>query len=164
MRLFKSQNRIGEIETQIRAEKAVLADKTLVLYGQEQLVEEELREICAGIASFHELIKEQQSLQEAIRSERPPEQGAYSSTYPPTPAQTETISGLVCPQCNRPLVGRFCPDHGVEGVSPSLSAEPEPTPAADVGADAPLICPTCGKVLTVRFCPEHGLEGIAQSK
>ena len=164
MRLFKSQNRIGEIETQIRAEKAVLADKTLALYTQEQLVEEDLRKICAGITSLHELIREQQSLQEAIRSERPPEQGAYSSTYPPTPAQTEILSGLVCPQCNRPLVGRFCPDHGVEGVSPSSSAEPESTPAADMGADAPLICPTCGKVLTVRFCPEHGLEGVTQSK
>jgi hypothetical protein len=158
MRLFKSQNRIGEIETQIRAEKAALADKTLALYAQDQLVEDELKTICAGIASLHELVREQQSLQEAIRNERPPEQASSSATYPPV--QSETLSGLICPQCNRPLVGRFCPDHGVEGISPTQSAEP--VPATD--ADASLVCPTCGKVLTVRFCPEHGLEGVPQSK
>ena len=165
MRLFKSQNRIGEIETQIRVEKASLADKTLALYAQDQLVEEDLKKSCADIAALHELIRGQQSLQEAIRSERPPEQGAYSAAAPlaqPAPVQSETLSGLVCPQCNRPLVGRFCPDHGMEGVPPIQSAEP--APSANVDADAPLVCPTCGKILTVRFCPEHGLEGVPKSK
>ena len=164
MRLLRSQSRIGEFESQIRTVKAALADKALVLYLQEQLVDEDLKQICANISELHRQIEEQQSLQDAIRSERPPEQPAYSSAYPTAqPAvlpQAETLSGLVCPQCNRPLVGRFCPDHGLEGV-PSKT-DPEPAEVTDVSLQ--LVCPTCGKILSVRFCPEHGVEGIPQSK
>jgi len=164
MRLMRSQNRIGEFENQIRTIKATLADKALVLYAQEQLVEEDLKQICASISELHRQIKEQQSLQDAIRSERPPELSGYSAVVPPAQpaamAQVETLSGLVCPQCNRPLVGRFCPDHGVEGV-PSRQA-PEPVEVTDVSPQ--LVCPVCGKVLSVRFCPEDGVEGIPQSK
>jgi DNA repair exonuclease SbcCD ATPase subunit len=163
MRLLKSQSRIGEIESQIRAEKSALADKTLALYAQEQLAEDDLKQICAAIAALHGQIKEQQSLQESARSERPPEQQAYSATYPPTqPAelQTETLSGLICPQCNRSLIGRFCPEHGVEGVEPSQSSESTQTN----NAIYQMVCPKCGKPLSVRFCPEHGVEGIPQEK
>jgi hypothetical protein len=163
IRLFKSQSRVGEIEGQIRTQKASLADKALALYAQGQLAEDDLKQICNAIASSHEQIKEQQSLQEAIRNERPPEQQVYSATYPPAqPAeiQTESMSGLMCPQCNRQLVGRFCPEHGVEGVMPSQDSEPLQTNDTVMQ----MACPKCGRLLSVRFCPEHGVEGVPQQK
>lgn len=163
MRLLKSQSRISEVESQIRSEKSALADKTLALYAQEQLAEDDLKRICTAIAALHEQIEEQRSLQEAARNERPPELQAYSATYPPaqsTELQTESLSRLVCPRCNRSLVGRFCPDHGIEGVVPSQSSELTQANSAI----SQMVCPKCGKPLSVRFCPEHGVEGIPQQK
>lgn len=163
MRLIKSQSRVGEIEGQIRNQKAALADKALTLYAQAQLLEEDLKQICDTIASLHEQIKEQHSLQEAIRSERPPEQQVYSATYPPAQSaelQPESMSGLVCPQCGRALVGRFCPEHGVEGVMPSQDSESAQTN----NSGSQMVCPKCGRTLSVRFCPEHGIEGVPQQK
>jgi hypothetical protein len=163
MRLFKSQNRVSEIEGQIRMEKAVLADKALALHAEEQLAEEALQQLCANIAALHAQIKEQQSLQEVIRGERPPEPQVYSASYPPAQPpepQPESLSGLVCPQCGRQLVGRFCPEHGVEGVQ--ITQNTESVPSADAGPQ--MVCPQCGKILSGRFCPEHGVEGIPQSK
>jgi len=144
MRILKSQSRVGEIEGQIRNQKATLADKTLALYAQGQ-------------------IKEQHSLQEAARSEGPPEQQVYSATYPPVQPvqlQPQSMSGLVCPQCNRSLVGSFCPEHGVEGVMPSQNSESRQTNSTV----AQMVCPKCGKLLSVRFCPEHGVEGVPQQQ
>lgn len=163
IRLIKSQSRIGEIEGQIRNQKAALADKALALYGQGQLVEDDLKQICDAIAALHDQIKEQQSIQEAARSERPPEQQVYSAAYPPaqsTEVQTESMSGLVCPKCGRPLVGRFCPEHGVEGIMSSQNSEPPPTNIEG----SQMVCPKCGKILSVRFCPEHGVEGVPQQQ
>ena len=155
MRLLKSQNQVRELENQIKSQKAALADAALTLYAQEQLAEDELKQICAAIAALHEQIKEQQNSQEVIKSERAPELQAYSANYPPAqPAQlpTEPTSGLVCPQCNRSLVGRFCPEHGVEGVP-----KPSEQPAA---ISTNLVCPKCKRPLVARFCPEHGVEGV----
>lgn len=163
MRLLRSQSRVNEIEGQIRNQKAALADKALTLYAQAQLLEDELKQICDAIASLHEQIKEQHSLQEAVRSERPPEQQVYSATYPPAQSvelQPESMSGLVCPQCGRALVGRFCPEHGVEGVAPSQNSESQQSDTVT----SQMVCPKCGKLLLVRFCPEHGVEGVPQQK
>ncbi len=121
VRLLKSQNLIREIENQVRAQKALLADKTLSLYDQKKLTEEELINTCFAIAQLHEQIKEQQNLQEMTKQEHAPELTTYSSSYPSSvgAVSTETLSGLVCPKCNRSLVGRFCPEHGVEGIMTS---------------------------------------------
>lgn len=161
MRLLKSQSRVGEIEGQIRNQKAALADKALNLYGQGQLTEDDLKQICDTIASLHEQIKEQHSLQEATRNERPPEQQVYTSTYPPAhpvELQPVSMSGLVCPQCGRALVGSFCPEHGVEGVMPPQNSEAQ----QPNGTTSQMVCPKCGRLLSVRFCPEHGVEGVPQ--
>jgi len=61
---------------------------------------------------------------------------------------------LVCPECGHELTGRFCPEHGLQGV-PKVE-EPPAAPAAP----ARRVCPECGRELTGRFCPEHGLEGV----
>jgi ribosomal protein L37AE/L43A len=158
VRLLKSQNLIREIESQIRAQKALLADKTLNLYEQKKITEEELINICFAIAQLHEQIKEQQNLQETIKQEHAPELTTYSSSYPSSVSavSTETLSGLVCPKCNRPLVGRFCPEHGVEGIPMTQSSEQMQTSTTAVQ----MMCPQCKKPLSVRFCPEHGLEGV----
>ena len=159
MRLLKSQNQVRDIENQIKSQKALLADAALNLYAQQRLTEDELIQVCVAIAQLHEQIKEQQTAQEMIKQERAPELTAYSSSYPPSAGATttaEALSGLVCPQCNRPLVGRFCPEHGVEGVEKARSSEPTPSDATTTG----LMCPQCKKPLSVRFCPEHGVEGI----
>lgn len=161
MRLLKSQSRVGEIEGQIRNQKAVLADKALHLYAQGQLMEDDLKQVCEMIASLHEQIKEQHSLQEAARNERAPEQQVYTSTYPPRQPielQPVSMSGLVCPQCGQALVGSFCPEHGVEGILPSQNSES----LQSNGTASQMVCPKCGRLLSVRFCPEHGVEGVPQ--
>jgi hypothetical protein len=111
MRLIRSQNQIGEIESRIRNEKSALADKTLALYSQEKLTEDDLKQICANIAVLHKQINEQQNLQEAIRRERPPEQQSYSANYPShqiIEVSAESLSGLMCPQCKRQLPNKAC--------------------------------------------------------
>jgi len=158
MRLLKSQNQVREIEGQIRSQKAILADKALSLYDLQKLTEEELINICSAIAQLHAQIKEQQTLQEMIKREQAPELSAYSSSYPSpaTAIPAATLSGLVCPQCSRPLVGRFCPEHGVEGIP----AGGNTVPTGPNSTEILLECPQCKKPLSVRFCPEHGLEGV----
>ena len=98
IRLFKSQNRISEIENKIRAEKSVLADKTLSLYAQEQLAEDELKQICTAINALHGQIIEQRNLQEAIRNEHAPEQQGYSAIYPPAQQLIK-----LCQKCGIPM-------------------------------------------------------------
>jgi len=117
MRLLKSQNQVRELEEQIKAQKARLADTALTLYTQQRLSEDELKEICAAIAQLHEQVRQQQMLQEATKNEQPPDR-TYSQTSPPSAEQpVAPKSGqLVCPTCGRILAARFCPEHGVEGV------------------------------------------------
>jgi len=153
MRLLKIQNQINEIEQAIRGEKSKLADTAISLFAQENLLNDELKEICTRISQYHDQIKEKQRYQDAIKQERPPEYVEYS------PNVSETKTGLFCPECGRELVGKYCPDHGLEGVrkvsSPETPIEVLPTPEAEQ-----LVCPICRKVLNVRFCPDHGVEGV----
>lgn len=162
VRLLKSQNLIREIESQIRSQKALLADEALRLYGLNKITEEELIKTCAAIAQLHDQIKEQQNLQEMIKREQAPELSVYSSSYPPSAnvASMETLSGLVCPTCGRSLVGRFCPVHGVEGIPPGRGSEPKEPSSTETLME----CPQCKKPLSVRFCPEHGLEGVPRKQ
>jgi len=92
MRLLQCQNRIRELEAQIRGHKARLAETALTLYTQQRLSDDELREICATIAQLHEQIREQQRLYAAIRNEQPPDQ-TYSATFPPLGQQAAPVQG-----------------------------------------------------------------------
>src|SRR5512136_2799342 len=78
MCLLKSQNKVRELEGQINAQKAQLADTAWALYTRQGLSEDELIEICATIARLHQEISQQQMLQEAIKQETPSDQ-----TYSP---------------------------------------------------------------------------------
>lgn len=154
-RLFKTQGLVREIEIKIKTQKALLADTALRLYKQEQLAEDELNQICASIASFHEQKEELRESQRNIQNENPPELSKYSSDYPSSQDVqliVEDTLGLICPQCQRKLVGQFCPEHGIEGVHNEIESQ-------EVNPDQ-RICPECKRPLKVQFCPEHGVEGI----
>ena len=153
-RLLKTQGLIRDIENKIKIQKAQLADAALRLYKQEQLADDELNRICASIATFHDQKEEHLKSQENIKNENPPELSKYSSDYPPSQGEfiVEDTLGLVCPQCHRKLVGRFCPEHGIEGIPDEIEPQ-ELIPGQR-------ICPECKRPLNVQFCPEHGVEGI----
>jgi hypothetical protein len=47
---------------------------------------------------------------------------AFPPSYVNNPSEVASL-GLVCPNCNRSLSGRFCPDHGLEGVPAKQNQE-----------------------------------------
>jgi len=164
-RLLKIQNEIHQLENDIKSQKARLADATLALYTQGRLEEDDLKRICATIDGFHKRISEKQSEQKATRQEKPPElQTAYTASYPSASSVSgdEPSSGLVCPQCGRSLIGRFCPEHGVGGVQKTPPQESPVEPQISTEAQR-LMCPKCHSPLAGSFCPEHGVEGVTES-
>ena len=129
VRIYRSQNSIRDLENQMRAQKATLAEATLSLYANHALTEEGLVSLCEQIYQIHAQIQDFNRAVEAIKQEQPPVDPAlYSSAYPsainPSEGQTanlsETVlSGLVCPECGMALIGRYCPVHGKEGIPPN---------------------------------------------
>jgi predicted RNA-binding Zn-ribbon protein involved in translation (DUF1610 family) len=160
-RIFKIQSQIHDLENIIRAKKAELAEKTLILFDQNQLVEEDLLAICNSIDESHRQIESKRFEEGKARKEQSPDIGLYSPKYPD--AQTnmaeDTKSGLVCPECGRELVGKFCPVHGIEGVAKEQPSEAETLGPASSSTDQ-LYCPQCHQLLRSKFCPKHGLEGV----
>ena len=155
-RVLAKQGEIRDVEAQIRTFKSSLGQAALELYESGQLKEKALIEICDQIAESQTTISTKENELESIRNEEPPEEPEGMEL----PEGAE-LSGLVCPECGRALVGKFCPEHGVEGVEP----EPEPESEEQVVVEAPvksdaLVCPECGRELSGKFCPEHGLEGV----
>jgi RNA polymerase subunit RPABC4/transcription elongation factor Spt4 len=153
-RILKIQGQIRELENRIRVQKANLAEKALELYEQKNLHDQDLILICDEIANIHQEIRGKRNEEDTTKQERPPDM-VYSSNLP-SDVPIGELSGLVCPQCGRTLMGRFCPEHGVEGVTVSGSTTSDPTNQSEGG----LVCPTCGRKLTGEFCPEHGSRGI----
>jgi len=152
-RIFRVQGHIRDLENQIRNQKAALADRTILLFNQSQLTEPELVQICAAIGELKASIGQKQVEQEAINAEQPPQapDRTFDSNIP--------ASGLKCPVDGKLLAGRFCPEHGVEGIL--VDATVSPLPNATIGTSTPqLVCPVCRKNLNGRFCPEHGAEGV----
>jgi len=140
MRAMRVQNSIRDAEKQVTSQKSALADAALELYAQGSLAESSLAEICAAILQQNEQIRQLNENLERIQAEQPPSDApaapAPSPAAPPpaaaqppappvqffTPAPAAQPAGLVCPECGQALRGRFCPEHGVEGV-------PAPAPA-----------------------------------
>jgi hypothetical protein len=126
VRIVRAQNSAHDLENQVRAQKAVLADTTLLLFANHKLVEEELISMCEKISQIHDQIQHTNQAIESIKQEQPPaDQTLYSSMYPPTvnpsvkqeaDVSSLPLSGLVCPECGMALVGRFCQVHGKEGI------------------------------------------------
>jgi len=126
VRIVRAQNNVHDLENQVRAQKAVLADATLSLFANHILVEDELITICEKISQIHAQIQHTNQTIEAIKQEQPPaDPTLYSSVYAPkvNPSVRQEVdvpslplSGLVCPECGMALVGRFCQVHGKEGI------------------------------------------------
>jgi hypothetical protein len=158
-RIFNIQNQIHDLENKIRAKKAELADQALVLYQNNQISEEPLKMICLAIDETHRQIEAKHIEEEHVKHEQAPEMEQYSTKYPPQTTVTGEKSGLVCPQCGRELLGKFCPIHGVEGV-PKVTPIAPPSEGTPIPVADQLVCPKCHKPLRGIFCPEHGLEGV----
>ena len=143
MRVMRAQNSIHDVEKQVNAQKATLADAALELYAQGALAEERLQEICAAIGQLNAQIATLTENLHQIQAEQPPSDGQPAAAAPaPAPAQFVTVPVPTPAQAAAPTA--------------PLSPVSAPAPAAPVE----LVCPQCGQVLKGKFCPEHGVPGV----
>lgn len=176
-RILSVQSDINELSSQIDHKKASLADKVYRLYQDSKIDHEELNPLLNEIKDLFLQMQEKESQLESVKAEKPPSletQHAFSGEGKGSPAVDEEsgapleLSGLVCPVCGLALVGKFCPEHGGEGVLPKDPGLPEDTgePGASesvvssVLPEGKLVCPTCKLPLVGKFCPEHGVSGV----
>jgi hypothetical protein len=159
MRLLNIHNSISQKEGNIKIQKAHLADTAVKLFYDNQLNDENIKTLCLQIqATFNEIdnLKQQEI---AIHNERPPENVSYFNAGIPSEEAGGSTNSLVCPKCGRELRGRFCPEHGIEGIEKKSSVA---DPAREVKLSG-LVCPVCGKELLGQFCPDHGAKGVPQT-
>lgn len=130
MRLTNSQSKLRSVEDQIRQEKMRLAETVIALASQGGLSLEGVQEHLTTIESLTEQLALQSQELELIRNEAaptleapaPPPPAPAAPAYtppaytPPAPAAAPAPAKLVCPNCQRELAGKFCPDCGVQGV------------------------------------------------
>ncbi len=159
VRLLNLHRSISQQEEAVKLQKARLAEATVKLFYDDQLTEEPLIAICQQIKALFTEIDNLKAQEDATRNEKPPENlAAYSSrglsSYPDLPPVAPGT--LVCPKCGKELHGRFCPEHGVQGVEKQTA----PGTGAPVAQTSGLICPTCGKELVGLYCPADGSRGV----
>lgn len=139
MRVMRAQNSIRDAEKQVASQKSALADAALDLYNQGSLAEDSLAGICAAILQQNEQIQLLNENLAKIQAEQPPSDTPAAAAPAPqpaapvpapaapavqpappvqffTPAPAPQPAALVCPECGQVLRGRFCPEHGVEGI------------------------------------------------
>lgn len=150
--------RIHNIQSQIRGltneadhKYRLLAEEAYRLYVEEGIDDPALVQICDQIKAVLLQIEEKQANLELIRAEEPPSLPETEKTF--------EYSGLVCPECNLQLVGKFCPTHGLEGVVPKPKEDPKFIESSTI-PEGTLVCPKCKLPLVGKFCPEHGVEGV----
>jgi hypothetical protein len=129
VRIMRAQNSVREMENQVRSQKADIAEITLALYAKDALTEGQLIPLCQQISQIHSQIQSINQTIEAIKQEQAPaDPSLNSSAYQPATnnsigqtvdPSSPSLSGLVCPECGMALVGRFCPVHGKEGITPT---------------------------------------------
>jgi hypothetical protein len=144
LRIIKKQGEIRDIENNFYRQKVALSEVVYSLFKNNQIVNEEVLNICSIIAQIEGQIQTEKQNVEAIKQEQPPIQVFEQ------PPEIINHSGLICPDCGQQLVGKFCPVHGVEGVPPPNSSG--------------LVCPICGKALVGKFCPKDGVEGVTYQR
>ena len=147
-RILKAQNKISDLEKQVSKQKVLLGEEAFDQYLAKKIKNEDLKAICEDIASLLSEVDMIRAELEAARSEEPPE--IVESVQ-----LSSAGVGLVCPECGKSLTGKFCPDHGLEGVAPEIEEE-------SVAQD--LVCPDCGKPVAVKFCNDCGKEGVPASE
>jgi hypothetical protein len=129
MRIVRTQNNIHDLENQVKTQKNSLAEAVLGLYAQGNLNEESLKTVCAAIGQLNgQIASVTESLHQIQAEQAPSENQAPAPMAAPAPiminvapapapaAAAPVAAVLVCPQCGQVLKGKFCPEHGVEGV------------------------------------------------
>ncbi len=137
VRIVRAQNAVHDLENQVKTQKASLADSVLDLYAQGVLTDPGLQQACAAITQLNVQVAQANEAVRQIQAEQPPSDNpapapapsptpAPAYAPPPAPVQTftspaptpvaDTPAQLVCPECGQVLKGRFCPEHGREGV------------------------------------------------
>ncbi len=139
MRLMRVQNSIHDLEKQVNAQKASLADAVLEIYAQGTLADERLKGICSAISQLDTQIAGLNENLHQIQAEQPPSEGQPAAVAPAPAPYT--------PPAPAP-------------VQPAADAVPLAPVAAAPAAQVELVCPECGQVLKGKFCPEHGVAGV----
>jgi hypothetical protein len=122
MRIVRTQNNIHDLENQVKAQKNSLAEAVLGLYAQGNLSEESLKTVCAAIGQLNGQIASVTESLHQIQAEQAPSENQAALVAAPMPMAANVAPAaapsavLVCPQCGQVLKGKFCPEHGVEGV------------------------------------------------
>jgi hypothetical protein len=135
MRIVRTQNNIHDLENQVKAQKNSLAEAVLGLYAQGNLSEESLKTVCAAIGQLNSQIASvTESLHQIQAEQAPSENQPAPAAAAPAPVAAPSAAPsaapvminvapapaaavvMVCPQCGQVLKGKFCPEHGVEGV------------------------------------------------
>ncbi len=154
MRVMRVQNSIHDLEKQVNAQNASLANTALALYAQGALSDEPLRHICATIADLTEQVRQSTENLHQIQAEQPPSDQP-AQAQPPAPAAPAVPPA---PAASTPTPF-FTPP-------PAPAPTPVPTPApmpAPAEQAIVLVCPQCGQVLKGKFCPDHGVPGVPQA-
>ena len=99
-------------------------------------------------------------------------QGQPQTNYDPYqlqdgPGMSMKQTGVPCPKCGTPIVGKFCPECGTPAPAPKAAKKcPKcgtettgkfcPECGTPIPSDEPKKCPKCGTEVTGKFCPECG--------
>lgn len=138
MRVMRAQSSIRDLENQVKTQKEALGDAALELFAQGSLADQSLQQLCVAIGQLKGQLAQANDTLHQIQAEQPPSEGQHAPApvqaapayvppaapayTPPAPAPAPMAAApaqaavLVCPECGTVLKGRFCPEHGVEGV------------------------------------------------
>jgi|LSQX01.2.fsa_nt_gb hypothetical protein len=126
IRIVKANKEISDMENQIKERIYILGETTMALADQGNVSQPELQSQLKDLVEMRKYFFQLQSNLEAIKNEAPPPPPVEPA---PNIAQPYPVAqGLVCPQCGRPIVGKFCPEHGLEGVAPVPASPQMPSP------------------------------------
>ena len=114
VRLIQKQNEIRVVENTIRQKKSELAEETLKLFFDKELIKTELINICDQIYELKIEVKEKNSTLEDIKNEIQP--GYTNEVIGYSSISANDNPGNVCPICHQSLTRSHCPEHGVKGV------------------------------------------------
>lgn len=124
IRIVKANKEISDMESQIKERIYILGETTMALADQGNVPQPELQSQLKDLVEMRKYFFQLQSSLEAIKNEASPPPPVEPS---PNIAQPYPVAqGLVCPQCGRPIVGKFCPEHGLEGVAPAPTSPQVP--------------------------------------
>ncbi|HPL82389.1 MAG TPA: hypothetical protein PLU23_07775 [Anaerolineaceae bacterium] len=139
IRIVRTQSQISDMEKQIKDRVYGLGEATLALSDRGGVNQPELQPHLHDLNEMRKYLAQLQTTLEAIKNEAPPPPPVEPEMTPVT-AYTGA-SGLVCPQCGMVLIGKFCPEHGLEGVVPAPPPQLETPVQPVVDGFVPVMTP-----------------------